>query len=331
MGDVHTSTRTETAFPIRLALNRNGELTGATVILEVRDAATNNSYLDFDDGNFKTSGWVDKELAVVEVVAGLYVLAGGVSWDAQTLPAGDYLDLEYTATISGVDWIVIDSVRFDDRVEDLNDPTAAGIADAVWDEILTGATHNINTSAGKRLRQLGETAVAAEGTVVDVSASTTVFETDLTDVDDFWNDTLIVFIDGALTGQSRTIVDFSNTAGTITLDEALTSVPANGVAFLLMARHIHPVSQIADGIWDETAADHVAAGSTGEGLKEIRDHTKGDREIDPIAGGWQEVVRDHVTDAVVERYDLFDETGAAITAVSNPLVANVLIAKRTRV
>lgn len=38
-------------------------------------------------------------------------------------------------------------------------PTAAQNADAVWDEILTGATHNVATSAGRRLRQLASTIV----------------------------------------------------------------------------------------------------------------------------------------------------------------------------
>lgn len=41
----------------------------------------------------------------------------------------------------------------------LNDPTSAQIADAVWDEILTGATHNIPTSAGRRLRQVADVGV----------------------------------------------------------------------------------------------------------------------------------------------------------------------------
>lgn len=41
----------------------------------------------------------------------------------------------------------------------LNDPTSAQIADAVWDEILTGATHNISTSAGRRLRQVADVGV----------------------------------------------------------------------------------------------------------------------------------------------------------------------------
>ena len=35
-------------------------------------------------------------------------------------------------------------------------PTALEVADAVWDEILTGATHNIATSAGRRLRGIQE-------------------------------------------------------------------------------------------------------------------------------------------------------------------------------
>jgi hypothetical protein len=48
------------------------------------------------------------------------------------------------------------------------------IADRVWDEVLTGATHDVNTSAGKRLRQLGD---VVDGAVNDASASTTVFFT----------------------------------------------------------------------------------------------------------------------------------------------------------
>jgi hypothetical protein len=36
----------------------------------------------------------------------------------------------------------------------LNDPAASAIADAVWDEVLTGAAHNIASSAGRRLRAI---------------------------------------------------------------------------------------------------------------------------------------------------------------------------------
>ena len=44
-------------------------------------------------------------------------------------------------------------------------PTALQVADAVWDEILTGATHNIPTSAGRRLRQVADIGVYEGGQV----------------------------------------------------------------------------------------------------------------------------------------------------------------------
>jgi len=50
-------------------------------------------------------------------------------------------------------------------ISSLNDPTSGDIADAVWDEVLTGATHNIATSAGKRLRQVADIGVYEGGQV----------------------------------------------------------------------------------------------------------------------------------------------------------------------
>lgn len=54
------------------------------------------------------------------------------------------------------------------------------IVDAVWDEVLTGATHNIATSAGRRLRALQEFSVYALGAIwidtVNGAAGTTDFE-----------------------------------------------------------------------------------------------------------------------------------------------------------
>lgn len=132
----------------------------------------------------------------------------------------------------------------------------ASIRDAVWDEILTGATHNITNSAGKLLRQAG-IITATDASVDDpgAAATTTVFNTTLTDVDDFWNDAVIIFTSGALEGQSRTIIDFANTNGQITIDEALTSIPADAVTFTLASWHVHPVSQIAAAVTTDMDAN----------------------------------------------------------------------------
>lgn len=47
-------------------------------------------------------------------------------------------------------------MRGTDGANTTTPPTAAAIADQVWDELLTGAAHNTPTSAGRRLRELAE-------------------------------------------------------------------------------------------------------------------------------------------------------------------------------
>ena len=57
---------------------------------------------------------------------------------------------------------------------------ASGSADKVWDEVLTGGTHNVNNSAGRRLRQLQESGGYELGRIwIDTNngtAGTTAFE-----------------------------------------------------------------------------------------------------------------------------------------------------------
>jgi len=72
----------------------------------------------------------------------------------------DFLELYVTATIAGTAGYLakvwssteIGAVELD----------SASI-DAIWNEVLTGATHNIASSAGRRLRQLADTVVLVDG------------------------------------------------------------------------------------------------------------------------------------------------------------------------
>lgn len=134
------------------------------------------------------------------------------------------------------------------------------IVNGVWNEDATG--HQTQGTFGQTIGDAGanysmyaEVAVlrnslvgSSLGSVNDAAATTTSFKTTLTDVDDFFNDKLIVFTSGALLGQSRPILDFANTNGVITLEEALTSAPVNGVTFTILNSHVHPVSQIKSGL-----------------------------------------------------------------------------------
>lgn len=53
-----------------------------------------------------------------------------------------------------------------DAIEALIVANNAAVADAVWDEILTGASHNTATSAGRRLRTLADTVILKDGDTV---------------------------------------------------------------------------------------------------------------------------------------------------------------------
>jgi hypothetical protein len=72
----------------------------------------------------------------------------------------DFLELYVTATIAGTAGYLakvwssteIGTVELD-----------SSSIDAIWNEVLTGATHNIPSSAGRRLRQLADTVVLVDG------------------------------------------------------------------------------------------------------------------------------------------------------------------------
>ena len=143
------------------------------------------------------------------------------------------------------------------------------IADRVWDELLTGASHNLPTSAGRRLRQLGG---VVAGSVNDGSPTTEVFITTISSsYDDFYNDQYIRFIDGNLAGIVRVIKDYDSGTQEITVSEALPVAPEDGDEFDILPVHIHTIEQIAKEIWETPTGQAEASGSVGERLKNIAD------------------------------------------------------------
>jgi len=141
--------------------------------------------------------------------------------------------------------------------------SGADIADAVWDEVLHKSTHNVAQSAGKQLRQVA-TIVAAEGQVNDASATTTSFNSDLTEtIDGFYNDQVLIFTDGPLVGRAEVISSYTGATKSFVFDEALPSVPSSGDSFTILGNHVHTKSQIASAIWDEVASGHLTSGTFG--------------------------------------------------------------------
>ena len=153
--------------------------------------------------------------------------------------------------------------------------TASQVTDAVWDATI--ASHNNAGSFGRGFRQVKEGLISVDGQVNDTSATATSFVTNLSSsVDDFYNDQTIHFISGSLQGQSRVVVDYNGTTKSITLDQALTSAPANTDEFIVLSNHVHSVGEIVTSVWSEPQTSYTTAGTFGYFL---------DDQVSAVSGG----------------------------------------------
>lgn len=95
--------------------------------------------------------------------------------------------------------------------------SAAQLVDDIWDEILSGATHNISTSAGRRIRELGAYFITG-GTAQTGSAYGITLAAGESATDHIFNRNLIVILAGTGAGQTRTIVDYNGTTKVAVVD-----------------------------------------------------------------------------------------------------------------
>jgi len=182
---------------------------------------------------------------------------GGVTQSATDLK--DFADAGYDPATNKVQGVVLVDTNTDMRGTDsaaiagdamtlTAAATSAQLVDDILDEAISGSAHATLGSLGNRI-YLGQSNSWTSSTVNDASATTTVFITNLTSsVDDFYKDQSCFFVTGALAGQSRIIQAYNGTTKAITLSEALTSAPANGVVFALGTLHVHSESELANAV-----------------------------------------------------------------------------------
>ena len=121
---------------------------------------------------------------------------------------------------------------------------ALAVADAIWDEVLTGATHNTPASAGRRLRDISTTIVIT-GTLVSATADGFELDNDAAASDDIYNQNYIAITNGLGAGQTRVIVDYaSDRTGRIFRDWEVT--PDNTSEYAVLAHKMPGV--IATGL-----------------------------------------------------------------------------------
>ena len=145
----------------------------------------------------------------------------------------------------------------------LLDPTAtsAQLVDDVWDEVISMADHNIGQSSAKILRQSGDL-VQIDGAVSDASPSKTDFDTNLTQVDGYFDDSVLIFSNGsANAGIGRPVSVYLNASGNMTFPapDEWPVTPVNGDDFVIFAAHVHPIAQLQSGLATEAKQDIIDA------------------------------------------------------------------------
>jgi len=148
---------------------------------------------------------------------------------------------------------------------------ALAMADAIWDEVLTVATHNVVSSAGRRLRSLGAFSIV-DGQVDSATTQTVTLGAEASATAHIYDQNLIVITSGAAAGQTRMIIEYS-TGKIAVVDRDWEVLPVAGntyeiVAFagVLLATHGTAQSGAASTITLATSALNIANSYVGCGI-----------------------------------------------------------------
>jgi hypothetical protein len=171
VGPILDSTGAEftTAVIGDLSLSKNGgTLTALAAAATLTHVANGQYTLVLTTGNLDTLGraQITCNKATYQMPAVNLMVVPAMVFDSMILGT-DVLTADVTQ-IGGDTQSATDLKDFADAGYDPATNTVAAVLDsasidAIWNEILTGATHNIASSAGRRLRQLADTVVLVDG------------------------------------------------------------------------------------------------------------------------------------------------------------------------
>jgi hypothetical protein len=120
------------------------------------------------------AGYIDTEVSAIKaktdnlpsdpadqsaVEAAITAATSPLATQASVNTIDDFLDTEIAAIKTKTDQLTFTVANKVDSTAELDSASV----DAIWNEVLTGATHNIASSAGRRLRQLADTVVLVDG------------------------------------------------------------------------------------------------------------------------------------------------------------------------
>ena len=140
------------------------------------------------------------------------------------------------------------------------------IAKAVWDRVLTGATHNISTSAGRRLRQTEAASVVFAGTA-SAGGSDSITLTGGSATDGLYVGAGVSIVGGTGAGQSRYIVTYDGTTKIAVVARAWTTAPDGTSEFAVT--HDHQIDFVDMGVAQAGGATSITLASTASATDDL--------------------------------------------------------------
>lgn len=215
-------------------------------------------------GTHDAEGWYPVTLTTTHTnTVGRFIIKGQDAathlpvWHEFTVVEEAVYDRDYAASATGVDADWTDGGRLDLLLDDVPttaefeartlvsasyfDPaadtvgtvttvTSAGLSaaavDLIWDELLTGATHNVATSSGRRLRQIEAGFVVDNGTAQAGAAGTiTLASTADGTNDDIYRGDRIIITEGTGAGEHDIVVSYDASTRIATMAENWVVIP----------------------------------------------------------------------------------------------------------
>jgi hypothetical protein len=172
---------------------------------------------------------------VTQTVTGAHTDGGFVEIDSTNMPGVYRLDLSDAILASGVGTVQImlqGAANMADTVIEIQ----LDLVDNVWDEILTASTHNVSSSAGRRLRQTANFSIREETAQGPGTGSNQIqLDAGASAIDGSYDPSVVVIIGGTGIGQSRLILEYDGATKTATVDRNWKVAPDATSVFQLIA------------------------------------------------------------------------------------------------
>lgn len=171
------------------------------------------------DLDLSTPRYLDVEIGLPTIYADTVGAKVTTDHGSGAYTTADVSNLDATVSSRSTYNPATDSVIVDVSAAEATDGLIAKTVDATWDELLTGSSHNLNTSAGRRLRTLAGNVVLAQTVIGPGTGNNQIqLNGDASAVDGAYDPAAIVIVNGTGIGQSRLILQYNGTTKTATVD-----------------------------------------------------------------------------------------------------------------